>query len=791
MAGNNNFHANLPVFDGKNWDRWVKQMKVIFNVQEVNEQRNAAITPLPENANEEQRTTFREAKKKDNKALFLIHQCVDSKSYGGDAKVKKVKLQALKRQYELLQMKSDESVADYFTRLVTLTNQMKNCGGNLDEQETVENILRTLTSKFEHIVVTIEETKDLSEIKIEDLQSTLEAHELKHGERSHDKEDEQALFSKFKKYQSDKKKWQNKKDSKKGKDHVGDDDETLSESSDGGGRKQKDKSKKVDKSKIQCYNCDKYGHYANECKISKKKKGQDSDEEANVAHDSSSSEDETSFMVIDADETADSMEWYFDSGCSNHMTGNRSILSNFNECLNIKIKLANNEFTRAKGMGNVMIEMSNGKKAVIENVLFVPGMQCNLLSVGKLISKGFKIVIEDETLQLFDSKKRLVLKTAQSKNRTYKTQFKAIGAECPPSTVDNSQVISEGIGSILVKRNDGQEASITDVLKSNVISIGQLLEKNYSVKMHDKELKLVDVKDREILKAPMSNNKTFRMLNNMLEHQCVVPTVNESQNWIWHQRYGHFHFRSLNLLNLKKMVNGLPQIKVQKQLCKECCIAKSTKKLMNKTPHKAWTGVRPWIGVRPSIGHFKVFELLCLRHVPTYCRRKLDDRSQAMIFLGYHSTRAYKVYSPTRNKMVTCRDMQFVKAKSWSWNSNVVHQDVATSGVTSVPEKAMLVEAKPIDLDQAMNDSNWIKATKKKKYAEDILKRFKMVGCNASVCWCSKKQQVIALSIYEAEYAAGSLAACQAKWLQSLLSEMNIIEDITGVLKTDNKTEIN
>jgi hypothetical protein len=59
-------------------------------------------------------------------------------------------------------------------------------------------------------------------------------------------------------------------------------------------------------------------------------------------------------------------------------------------------------------MGNVMIEMSNGKKAVIENVLLVPGMQCNLLSVGKLISKGFKIVIEDETLQLFDSKKRLL-----------------------------------------------------------------------------------------------------------------------------------------------------------------------------------------------------------------------------------------------------------------------------------------------------------------------------------------------------------------------------------------------
>ncbi|GAU17035.1 hypothetical protein TSUD_105340 [Trifolium subterraneum] len=227
MEGKSNFHANLPILDGKNWDTWVKQMNVIFIVQEADEQVNTILDPLPANATEQQRTTFREAQKKDNKALFLIHRCVDSKvfekiadattskdawdimqkSYGGDAKVKKVKLQALKRQFELLEMKCDEAVAEYFTRVETPTNQMKNCGSTLSEKEMVEKVLRTLSHKFDHIVVTIEQTKDLSEIKMEDLQSTLEAHELKHGERNHGKEDEQALFVKFKKYQDEKKKW--------------------------------------------------------------------------------------------------------------------------------------------------------------------------------------------------------------------------------------------------------------------------------------------------------------------------------------------------------------------------------------------------------------------------------------------------------------------------------------------------------------------------------------------------------------------------------------------------------
>ena len=90
--------------------------------------------------------------------------------------------------------------------------------------------------------------------------------------------------------------------------------------------------------------------------------------------------------------------------------------------------------------------------------------------------------------------------------------------------------------------------------------------------------------------------------------------------------------------------------------------------------------------MRPSIGHFKVFWLLCLSHVPTHCRRKLEGRSQSMNFLGYHSAGAYKLYSPTRNKMVTCRDEEFDKAKNWS--GNVVHRDVAASGVTTVLEEA-------------------------------------------------------------------------------------------------------
>ncbi|GAU17239.1 hypothetical protein TSUD_324430 [Trifolium subterraneum] len=470
MAAKSKFHANLPILDGKNWDTWIKQMKVIFIVQEADEQVNTILDPLPANAIEQQRTTFREAQKKDSKALFLIHQCVDSKvfekianattskdawdilqkSYGGDAKVKKVKLQALKRQFELLEMKNDEAVAEYFTRVETLTNQMKNCGSTLSEEEMVEKVLRTLTHKFDHIVVTIEQTRDLSEIKMEDLQSTLEAHELKHGERNHGKEDEQALFVKFRKYQDEKKKWQNKKGSKKGKESVEDKPESSEE--EGGG-----KNTKKDKSTIQCYSCNKYGHYASECKAPKKKKNQNTEAEANVAEDGSTSDDDVSFMVTLTDEqeseahmtendngsdqglllmmptTKDEFGkqegWYLDTCCSNHMTSNKEWLVNYDSSKKSTIRFADSRTVKSEGIGDMLIKGNDGNQVLITGVMYVPDVPSNILSIEQLVKKGFTVSLGNNQMEVYNVGNKMVFCASLSQSRTIQVKFENSNSE--------------------------------------------------------------------------------------------------------------------------------------------------------------------------------------------------------------------------------------------------------------------------------------------------------------------------------------------------------------------------
>jgi len=59
-----------------------------------------------------------------------------STNYKGDDKIKRVCLQTLRRQYELLQMKTTEIIDVYINNLA-LTNQMKTNGETHSEQAKV------------------------------------------------------------------------------------------------------------------------------------------------------------------------------------------------------------------------------------------------------------------------------------------------------------------------------------------------------------------------------------------------------------------------------------------------------------------------------------------------------------------------------------------------------------------------------------------------------------------------------------------------------------------------------
>ncbi|XP_050916161.1 uncharacterized protein LOC127131276 [Lathyrus oleraceus] len=76
-------------------------------------------------------------------------------------------------------MKQYESITDYFGRVMMVANDMRNYGEDVDDVKIIEKILRTLTDKWNFIVCSIEEAKDIDQLFVDALQSSLLVHEPK------------------------------------------------------------------------------------------------------------------------------------------------------------------------------------------------------------------------------------------------------------------------------------------------------------------------------------------------------------------------------------------------------------------------------------------------------------------------------------------------------------------------------------------------------------------------------------------------------------------------------------
>jgi archaellum biogenesis ATPase FlaH len=59
--------------------------------------------------------------------------------------VKQIKLQYLRRKFELMQMEEEQKIADYISKLVNVVNQRKAFIETISDQQIVEKIMRTIS----------------------------------------------------------------------------------------------------------------------------------------------------------------------------------------------------------------------------------------------------------------------------------------------------------------------------------------------------------------------------------------------------------------------------------------------------------------------------------------------------------------------------------------------------------------------------------------------------------------------------------------------------------------------
>ncbi|XP_074378561.1 uncharacterized protein LOC141720104 [Apium graveolens] len=217
--------VNYPMLTKSNYTAWSLKMKVFMKAQGV----WGAIEQKEPRAAVDERTV--------QMALAAIYQGVPEdvllviaeKETAKEAweaikticmgveRAQKARVQTLKGEFESLMMKDTEKIEDFCLKLSAIVTNIRVLGEAMEVSSVVRKILRDVLDKFLQIASNIEQFGDVKVMSVEELVGCLKAHE----ERMNGKSEQQLLLAQ---------KWKGR----------------------------------LDKSKIKCFNCNIYGHFASE-----------------------------------------------------------------------------------------------------------------------------------------------------------------------------------------------------------------------------------------------------------------------------------------------------------------------------------------------------------------------------------------------------------------------------------------------------------------------------------------------------------------------------------------------
>jgi hypothetical protein len=187
---------SVPAFDGSNYGYWKARMRFFlkfidcWGIVETGWIKPEDTTPelVPQ----------KNAHLSNDKALHALCQalspseftkisnCESAKAawkilettYEGTKLVKSAKLQMLISKYEEIKMLEEKTFGKFYSKISDLRNSMVSLGKPILIVKLIRKILRSLPESFRIKVTTIEESKDLEEMKIEELVGSLQTYEL-------------------------------------------------------------------------------------------------------------------------------------------------------------------------------------------------------------------------------------------------------------------------------------------------------------------------------------------------------------------------------------------------------------------------------------------------------------------------------------------------------------------------------------------------------------------------------------------------------------------------------------
>ncbi|KAL6203559.1 hypothetical protein ACLB2K_027259 [Fragaria x ananassa] len=220
----------------------------------------------------------------------------------------------------------------------------------MSQVDIVEKILRSLTSRFDYVACSIEESNDLDLMTLDELQSSLLVHEQRLNRHKGGSREEQALkVSHGDRFDG----------SSKGRGYAA--------RGQGRGRGRQP----LNKATVECFKCHKLGHFQWECPSWNRK--------VNYAE---IDEDEMLLMAYVENNSKREDVWFLNLGCNNHICGNKKWFTHLDEEYRHSVKLSNDTRMLVMGKGNIKMRV-DGITQVISKVYYVPELRNNLLSIDR------------------------------------------------------------------------------------------------------------------------------------------------------------------------------------------------------------------------------------------------------------------------------------------------------------------------------------------------------------------------------------------------------------------------
>ncbi|CAL8118819.1 unnamed protein product [Prunus armeniaca] len=166
-------------------------------------------------------------------------------------------------------------------------------------------------------------------------------------------------------------------------------------------------SKKSKEFKGKCFNCNKQGHRAVDCRS---RNGQGNQKKKGKTEVHMTEEDKLSTylsninlsaVVSEVNLVGNTKEWWVDTRATRHICSKRKMFSTYEaNDQGEPLFLGNSSTSKIHGQGKIVLKMISGKEVILNNVLHNPEIRKNLVSRSLLSKNGFKLVFESDKFVL-------------------------------------------------------------------------------------------------------------------------------------------------------------------------------------------------------------------------------------------------------------------------------------------------------------------------------------------------------------------------------------------------------